>query len=35
MRYLPDTNIINGLKLATRDVWDFDGFGIPVLNPFE
>ena len=25
----------NGLILATRNVRDFDGFGIPVLNPFE
>lgn len=25
----------NGLILATRNVKDFQGFGIPLLNPFE
>jgi len=35
MKYLLDTNVINGLILATHNVRDFDGFGIPVLNPFE
>jgi len=25
----------NGLILATRNVRDFQGFGIPLLNPFE
>ena len=26
---------VNGLTVVTRNVRDFTGFGIPVLNPFE
>ena len=26
---------VNGLTVVTRNVRDFTGFGVPVLNPFE
>ena len=26
---------VNGLTVVTRNIRDFTGFGIPVLNPFE
>ena len=26
---------VNGLTVVTRNVRDFAGFGVPVLNPFE